>query len=74
MSYEALTCLSLNLTLDLLILIYGCTTETAFDTGAGKGLLTFAFPLTIFKLGIAFSKFELLGAADAVPLLILITD
>jgi hypothetical protein len=67
----------LNLTLDLLILIWGCTTETAFDTDAGW---TFAFPLTIFKLGIAFSKFELLtaveavAAAVAVPLLILITD
>ena len=42
--------------------------------------MTFVFPLTIFKLGIAFSKFELLAAVEpvaadvAVPLLNLITD
>jgi len=81
LSYEALTCLSLNLTLDLLILIWGCTTYTEFDTDTGCGLAIFAFPLTIFKLGIAFSKFELLTAVEltaaadvAVPLLNLITD
>jgi hypothetical protein len=81
LSCDALTCLSLNFTLDLLILIWGCTTDRGFDTGGGWGLVTFVFPLTIFKLGIAFSKFELLTAVEltaaadvAVPLLNLITD
>ena len=77
LSYEELTCLSLNFTLDLLILMCGCSMGTPeFWIITGGGLLIIVFPLTIFKFGITFSEFELLTAvaADAVPLFILITD